>query len=1202
MAARAVQFEAARAWARTNPPVPVLDDGADNPRDHGTNALAGPSPDGADPGLRTTFVPRNKVEITVDEGGAHGRGAGHRLDLDGNLNLEDSVVLTLPGGELFQAHVVAIAWADDAGHTTWSGRLKDCQGSKLGDADDQVIYLDAFEGHKANVRLTYRATFYEQDIILKEAPQLPPGIDSESARIEVWTELFQAPAPKITYKKSTRQVKGQTVEREDAAFLQFGQMRIAEGRAFLLPVAEAPGPTNRLDRLPIQKRWVEEQGRRFLVESIDLAVVRASLEKLPPQTAAVERRGSLPSPASRRLAATPFKKPAEHELAALGGVGSGRPGPTPGLLLDFLLVNNAIINVDFGGVAADTGPAVVGNGSGDFWNLYHYPGNNDCTLTGLKYTDSTVSGVSLRVQNILYDYYGASGNTTGDPMYDSWCSCYGAITLTISNLSTGLYDFYVYSHSPSDDGYYAIQMNGQTKYTGNGPYWNGNQLTNHAFIENAHYVAFRAVQVNVGSPVVMYVRGSSLGGYAAINGLQFLATPNQAPQVNAGFDRTTRIPYTDFLSATVTDDGLPLGSTLSYTWSQLSGPVPVAINNIHALSPSATFTTPGTYLLRLTASDGQLSGSDDVVFNVLPETGLLPINKLLNINFAGLGGPAKTGFAATGQTVSDYWNVFLAPWSQDIWVNNLLWSDGSASGVQLNVRGAWGGGTNYSGDAMYDRFNVAYYTGCIYLTFSNLPSGNYDALMYGHGPGDNQYSYCGVNGLPHKLTGFGPYWTTNNLAGGGFVEDGHYVAFRDVPVSNGSLTAWVGTSGNYGYLNGIQLVNKSFVPPQINTPPTLSHISDRYTTVNVNLPTIPFTVGDATTPAGNLIVTATSGDQTIVPDSHLVLGGSGATRTLSLTAAPTVPGVATITLSVQDGELLTTTNFNLTVVNSTASDPVAWWPLDDTCGTAAMDASGRQHTGTVVGGPAWVAASGPGSGLVFDGVDDLVTTPDAPDLQLTGNLTLALWLKLQAYGDPNKWTVVCSKGASDPRSEEYAFYLNNGSNRLRFQQRYNYSNYFTLDTPAAIPLNQWTHAVITVSDALVTLYLNGSPAASATRSGLQDSSSEPFKLGHCYQGTVFDHFNGTLSDVRLYNRPLSAAEIASLFDADQDGLPDAWERQYFGNLSRGPDEDYDGDGLTNLQEYLAGSNPNPDVDADGLPDSPALRVLITTPRNNAIIP
>jgi hypothetical protein len=44
-------------------------------------------------------------------------------------------------------------------------------------------------------------------------------------------------------------------------------------------------------------------------------------------------------------------------------------------------------------------------------------------------------------------------------------------------------------------------------------------------------------------------------------------------------------------------------------------------------------------------------------------------------------------------------------------------------------------------------------------------------------------------------------------------------------------------------------------------------------------------------------------------------------------------------------------------------------------------------------------------------------------------------------------------------------------------------------------------------------------------------------------------------------------------DSDGDGLADAWELQYFGNLSQSAGGDPDGDGLTNLQEFQQGRNP-----------------------------
>ena len=55
--------------------------------------------------------------------------------------------------------------------------------------------------------------------------------------------------------------------------------------------------------------------------------------------------------------------------------------------------------------------------------------------------------------------------------------------------------------------------------------------------------------------------------------------------------------------------------------------------------------------------------------------------------------------------------------------------------------------------------------------------------------------------------------------------------------------------------------------------------------------------------------------------------------------------------------------------------------------------------------------------------------------------------------------------------------------------------------------------------------------------------------------------------------------------SDGDPLPDEWEHAAFGSLSRDGTEDFDSDGLPDLGEYIAGTDPlSPDTDGDGLPD------------------
>jgi hypothetical protein len=91
---------------------------------------------------------------------------------------------------------------------------------------------------------------------------------------------------------------------------------------------------------------------------------------------------------------------------------------------------------------------------------------------------------------------------------------------------------------------------------------------------------------------------------------------NLPPSVNAGPDQTITLSETPALNGTVTDDGLPLGGALSYTWSKVSGPGTVTFADAHATVTIATFSAAGTYVLSLTASDSQLSASDEMIVTV----------------------------------------------------------------------------------------------------------------------------------------------------------------------------------------------------------------------------------------------------------------------------------------------------------------------------------------------------------------------------------------------------------------------------------------------------------------------------------------------------------------------------------------------------------------------------------------------------------
>ena len=106
-------------------------------------------------------------------------------------------------------------------------------------------------------------------------------------------------------------------------------------------------------------------------------------------------------------------------------------------------------------------------------------------------------------------------------------------------------------------------------------------------------------------------------------------------------------------------------------------------------------------------------------------------------------------------------------------------------------------------------------------------------------------------------------------------------------------------------------------PRPDNTPPTISLIADQTTPQDTPTPAIPFTVGDAETPASNLTVYATSANPALVPTNNIVFGGSDSNLTITLTPMAGATGTVAIAVFVSDEEGLTTnTTFQLTVTDA----------------------------------------------------------------------------------------------------------------------------------------------------------------------------------------------------------------------------------------------------------------------------------------------
>jgi autotransporter-associated beta strand protein len=147
----------------------------------------------------------------------------------------------------------------------------------------------------------------------------------------------------------------------------------------------------------------------------------------------------------------------------------------------------------------------------------------------------------------------------------------------------------------------------------------------------------------------------------------------------------------------------------------------------------------------------------------------------------------------------------------------------------------------------------------------------------------------------------------------------------------------------------------------MNHVPTISSIANQSIPVNGNTGALPFTVGDAETAGGSLVVTVSSSNTNLVPLANITLGGSGTNRTVTVTPVTGQSGLASVTLLVNDGMDTASTTFDVFVGGSYTwnvgdgnwdTSTANWtgagtvWPTDG----AIANFGGSGHTVTAVPG------------------------------------------------------------------------------------------------------------------------------------------------------------------------------------------------------------------------------------------------------------
>jgi hypothetical protein len=637
-----------------------------------------------------------------------------------------------------------------------------------------------------------------------------------------------------------------------------------------------------------------------------------------------------------------------------------------------------------------------------------------------------------------------------------------------------------------------------------------------------------------------------------------LRPANLPPTVSAGSNLTVTLPNAASLTGSVQDDGLPSG-ILIIAWSMVSGPGSVTFSDPSSRTTTASFAVAGTYVLRLSASDGALTTTADVTVTVQHAP------------------PSTVGLAA-------YW-TFDAPQT-----NTYATRDQSGNQFDAIFHGAVGTAAGTIGEAM--AFSGGYLTAdsdartnsptqlvndltlAVWVKTTNTT--RWEGLIAKYVAGVNENGYvlrttpAGNIGLrignANLLSGSSATTDTGTVVNDGrwhhvaavirlgqnvtYYIDGNQSSVQPVLSKAGvaAVGIWIGRNpwadyGDlfHGSLDDARVYSRALTSQEVsdlaaaggsaaptNRPPTVSAGSD----ATITLPSAASLTGsvrDDGLPSGTLSSTWSKASGP----------GSVSFANVSLpvtTAAFSAAGAYVLRLTASDGALTATSDVTITVQAGSIPPPVtedlaAYWPFDaattTTFGTA--DQSGNNLNATMHGTLA-VSAGRIGEAMVFSGgylTADSDTAANSKT-QLVNDLSLSLWIKTT---NTTRWEGLIAKYAAGVK--EYGYVLRTtpaGNVGIRIGNSNLVSgNSAITDTTSSINDGRWHHiAVVIHLGQDVTFYVDGRQTNVQTVLSKAASTSVAVWIGRNAWVDYGDLFHGSLDDARIYARALTPQEVVSL--------------------------------------------------------------------------
>jgi|GEM_PF-2539264 len=344
-----------------------------------------------------------------------------------------------------------------------------------------------------------------------------------------------------------------------------------------------------------------------------------------------------------------------------------------------------------------------------------------------------------------------------------------------------------------------------------------------------------------------------------------------------------------------------------------------------------------------------------------------------------------------------------------------------------------------------------------------------------------------------------------------------------------TATAYIGSQiGTQRYFNGtideVKIFNRSLSPEQIYQE-YLDGSNGKSTNKIISNETI---IGDVWSTLvgvcdGLICSTNLSNNVTII---HRPIINNIALTSSSGTNQPT--DNFTINFSATDSQGDPLYNFTDWRINS-ASIAVLNMPFNintsSTTAGAITDYSTYANNGQLGGGtasysPTWTNAGKVGGAYVFDGINDYINISDAASLDMSDNLSIEAWIK--PYTNNTGYAANPIIKSSSTADANFVLYIFDSNVSIQFWANRSGTWGAISGIYNGATLNNWYHVALSYNSATGgQLYINGVAVGSRTGSGLLTTNNQPITLG----GRGSSYFNGTIDEVKIFNRTLSAEQI-----------------------------------------------------------------------------